>query len=108
VVFNHFGGPLGAPTIKDRVFGFATYEGYRESASRRVNGTVPTAAFRSEILRALPVPETKVLLDALPLPNAFVDDDIGRFEGIRNATSRENHFVGQGSRNEELTSRITQ
>ena len=58
IVFNQFGGTLGAPIVKDRVFAFATYEGYRESASRRVNGTVPTQAYRDEILRALPFPET--------------------------------------------------
>ncbi len=96
VVFNQFGGTLGAPIIKDRVFGFATYEGYRESASRRVNGTVPTPAFRSEILRALPIPETKALLDVLPLANSPINEDIGRFEGISNALSRENHFVAKG------------
>ena len=96
IVFNQFGGTLGAPIIKDRVFGFVTYEGYRESASRRVNGTVPTQPYRNEILRALPLPETKALLDVLPLPNAPINADVGTFEGIRNATSRENHFVAKG------------
>ncbi|MGH9627525.1 MAG: TonB-dependent receptor domain-containing protein, partial [Bryobacteraceae bacterium] len=96
IVFNQFGGTLGAPIIKDRVFGFVAYEGYRESASRRVNGTVPTPAFRSEILSALPYPETQILMDVLPQPNVPINDDVGRFEGIRSATSRENHFVGKG------------
>lgn len=96
IVFNQFGGTLGAPIIKDRVFGFVTYEGYRESASRRVNGTVPTQSYRNEILRALPLPETKAMLDVLPLPNGPINADVGTFEGIRNATSRENHFVGKG------------
>lgn len=96
IVFNQFGGSLGAPIVKDRIFGFATYEGYRESASRRSNGTVPTASYRSEILNALPFPETRILLDVLPLPNVPINNDIGTFEGIRNALSRENHFVGKG------------
>lgn len=96
IVFNQFGGTLGAPIIKDRIFGFATYEGYRESASRRVNGNVPTQSFRNEILSALPFPETKLILDTLPLPNVPINTDIGAFEGIRNATSRENHFVAKG------------
>lgn len=96
VVFNQFGGSLGAPIIKDKVFGFATYEGYRESASRRVNGTVPSPSFRNEILAALPFPETKALLNVLPLPNVLINDDVGRFEGIRNATSHDNHFVAKG------------
>lgn len=96
IVFNQFGGSLGGPILKDRIFGFGTYEGYRESASRRVTGTVPTAAFRNEILRTYPVPETKIMMDLLPMPNTPINDDIGRFEGIRNATSKENHFVGKG------------
>ena len=96
IVFNQFGGTLGAPIVKDRVFAFATYEGYRESASRRVNGTVPTQSYRDEILRALPFPETKLMMDVLPQPNVPINSDIGTFEGIRNATSRENHFVLKG------------
>jgi hypothetical protein len=96
IVFNQFGGTLGGPIIRDRIFGFAAYEGYRESASRRVNGTVPTQAFRNEILRALPFDVMRVTLDTVPLPNVPINADIGRFEGIRNATSRENHFVAKG------------
>lgn len=96
VVFNQFGGSLGGPVIRDRLFFFGTYEGYRESASRRVNLTSPTPAYRSEILRALPMPETKILLDILPLPNVPINDDIGRFESIRSAESRENHVVAKG------------
>ncbi len=87
---------MGGPVIRDRAFVFGAYEGYRESASRRVNGTVPTVSYRNEILRALPFAETKVLLDVLPLPNVPVNDDLGRFEGIRNATSRENHVLLKG------------
>src|SRR5262245_19077061 len=68
-VFNQFGGSLGGPVIRDRAFAFGAYEGYRESASRRVSGTVPTVPYRNEIFRALPFAETKILLDILPLPN---------------------------------------
>jgi len=35
----------------------------------------------------------KAHLDLLPLPNVAVNDDIGRFEGIRSAKSTENHTV---------------
>ena len=95
-VFNQFGGSGGGPILRDRAFVFAAYEGYRESASRRVNGTVPTPSYRTEILRALPFAETRVHLDMLPLPNVPINTDVGRFEGIRNATSRENHVVAKG------------
>jgi outer membrane receptor protein involved in Fe transport len=95
-VFNQFGGSAGGPILRDRLFVFGAYEGYRESSSRRVNGTVPTPAYRTEILRALPFQEMRTLLDLLPLPNGPINDDVGRFEGIRNALSTENHGVLKG------------
>ena len=55
-VFNQFGGSAGGRIIRDKLFIFGAYEGYRESASRRVNATVPTASYRTEILRAYAVP----------------------------------------------------
>lgn len=95
-VFNQFGGSVGGPILKDRIFGFVAYEGYRESASRRVNGTVPTQSYRDEILRALPFPETRQILNTMPLPNVPVNADVGGFEGIQNAISRENHVTSKG------------
>jgi outer membrane receptor protein involved in Fe transport len=95
-VFNQFGGSAGGRIIRDKAFIFGAYEGYRESASRRVNATVPTASYRSEILKALPFPEMRTLLDTLPMPNVPINDDLGRFEGIRNALSRDNHVLLKG------------
>ncbi len=93
VVFNQFGAAAGGRVIRDKLFVFGAYEGYRESAARRINGTVPTPSYRSEIQRAQPSPEMKIHLDMLPLPNVAINDDIGRFEGVRSATSRENHTI---------------
>ena len=95
-VFNQFGGTAGGSIVRDRIFIFGAYEGYRESASRRVNATVPTPSYRSEILKALPFPEMTTILNTLPLPNVPINDDVGRFEGIRNATSRDNHILLKG------------
>ncbi|MBM3755452.1 MAG: TonB-dependent receptor [Acidobacteria bacterium] len=93
IVFNQFGAAAGGRIIRDKLFFFGAYEGYRESASRRVNGTVPTPSFRSEIQRAHPSAEMKVHLDMLPLPNVAINDDIGRFETVRSVRSRENHTI---------------
>src|SRR5207249_5299562 len=75
--FNQFGGSLGGPIVRNRAFFFATYEGYRETAGVTVQGTVPTQALRDQILAALPFPETKIALDALPQPNTPVNADVG-------------------------------
>ena len=37
-----------------------------------------------------------IILDTLPLPNVAINDDVGRFEGIRNALSRDNHVLLKG------------
>ncbi len=107
IVFNQFGSAAGGKIIRDKLFVFGTYEGYRESASRRVNGAIPTQSFRNEILRALPFPETKAMLDLLPAVNVPVNDDIGRVEGIRNATSKENHVIVKGDYRVTAASNLT-
>ena len=93
VKFNQFGGSLGGPIDRNHAFFFTTYEGYRETAGIRVNGNVPTQALRDQVLAALPFPETKIALDAMPLPNEPINADIGRFNGVGTRTRRENHIV---------------
>src|SRR5262249_22094436 len=44
----------------------------------------------------LPFQEMRIILDTLPQPNVPINADVGRFEGIRNALSRENHVVLKG------------
>jgi hypothetical protein len=95
-VFNQFGGSLGGPVWRDKAFFFFTYEGYRESAFQRITDTVPTRRLKSEILQALPFPETKILMDTLPDPVVPIDDDRGRFEGAGLRQMKENHFVVKG------------
>lgn len=95
-VFNQFGGSLGGPVLRSKLFFFGTYEGYRESAFVRVQGNVPTQALRDQILAALPFPETKIVLDTLPLPTEPRNADIGFFVGARNRERDENHVVAKG------------
>lgn len=51
--WNQFGGSLGAPILRNRVFGFFDYQGTRRRTGGSLITTVPTAAERSGDLTAL-------------------------------------------------------
>src|SRR5438270_2200625 len=51
--WNQFGGSVGAPIIKDRLFAFFDYQGARRRTGGSLIATVPTAAERSGDLTAL-------------------------------------------------------
>src|SRR5574340_166431 len=95
-VYNQFGGSFGGPIIKNRVFGFGTYEGYRESIFARLTGTVPSASLRQSILAALPFEETRMLMGTLPQPTVPLDENRGRFEGAGLRSSSDNTAVLKG------------
>ena len=95
VRFNQFGGSLGGPIVRKRAFFFGTYEGYRETAGTRVQGTVPTQQLRDQILAALPFPETQIVLDTMPLPTEFRNEEIGFFVAARDREREENHVVAK-------------
>jgi hypothetical protein len=78
VRFNQFGGSLGGAIVRNRAFFFVALESYRETFGVTVNGTVPTQQLRDRILAALPMPETVMVLDVIPLPNEPINADIGR------------------------------
>jgi hypothetical protein len=51
--WNQFGGSVGAPILKDKLFGFFDYQGTRRRTGGSILTTVPTAAERSGDLSAL-------------------------------------------------------
>ncbi len=51
--WNQFGGSVGAPIVKDKLFGFFDYQGTKRRTGGSVLTTVPTAAERSGDLSAL-------------------------------------------------------
>src|SRR5439155_1386984 len=65
--FNQFGGSLGGPILKNRIFIFGVYEGYRDRRSTTINGAVPTPRLRDAMTARFP--DYKLLLDNFFLPN---------------------------------------
>jgi Carboxypeptidase regulatory-like domain/TonB dependent receptor len=50
VIRNTFGGSLGGPILKDRLFFFGTYEGGRLAENLQVNRNVPSANLRDGVI----------------------------------------------------------
>ena len=95
--FHQYGGTLGGPILRNKAFFFAAYEGYDENVQQNLSATVPYQQIRDEILSALPFPETKTVLDVLPLPTepivssqGVVDTRIGRWRGLGTRKRTEN------------------
>ncbi|HZV86189.1 MAG TPA: carboxypeptidase regulatory-like domain-containing protein [Candidatus Binatus sp.] len=62
---NQYGGTFGGPVLKDKLFFFASYEGFRQVAPQVSSTRVPTAAERATVTD----PISKSLLQFWPAPN---------------------------------------
>jgi hypothetical protein len=67
---NQFGGTLGGPIVRGKVFFFLDYEGVRQRSGNILNVVVPTAAARA----AAAAPIQQALMQ-LPLPNGPITSD---------------------------------
>src|SRR5262245_59143905 len=95
--FHQYGGTVGGPVVRNKAFFFAAYEGYDENVQLNLSATVPYQQIRDEILSALSFPETKTVLDVLPLPTepivssqGVVDTRVGRWRGLGTRKRTEN------------------
>ncbi len=91
--FNQYGGSLGGPIRKDRIFVFGAYEGYQERNAVALQGNVPTPLLRDEMIGA--VPAYKTVLDLYPLPNQPFNATAvtGTYIGAGSQTASDNHIV---------------
>jgi len=96
LTFNQFGGSLGGPIRKDKVFIFGAYEGYREVEGAFVQGNVPTEGVRAQMLRA--VPAYKLALDVFPLPSQPTGPAaiVGLYSAAKAARRDDDHYDLKG------------
>lgn len=89
--FNQFGGSIGGPIVKNKLFIFGVYEGYRDRAFTVVQENVPTPRLRNDMLAGLPA--YKQLLDFVPLPNQpyAATADVGLYRDPRSSIRNDNH-----------------
>ncbi len=87
---NQFGGSLGGPILKNRLFFFINFEGVRQTNPVVYNGVLdPTASFRSTVDSRL-----QSLVAQIPLPNAGTvpgNPNLGYYNGTRTAQLTENN-----------------
>jgi outer membrane receptor protein involved in Fe transport len=116
---NQFGGGVGGPIRRDKMFWFAGYEGTRERQGLNYNVTVPTAAeragiFSSEIIdpltgNAFPndtVPSNRIdgvatyFMKFLPLPNSGSEYVFSPSQSFRRdqVNSRYDYYVNDNNR----------
>jgi outer membrane receptor protein involved in Fe transport len=95
-VFNQFGGAFSGPIKRDRAFFFADYEGYRQSVTSVISGSVPTPQFRQTLLTA--VPAYAKALSVVPDPNQSYAPTADTALYIAGApqVSTDNHFDLKG------------
>ncbi len=104
---HQFGASFGGPLIKNRLFSFAVYEGYRQDSFAAINSDVPTAEYRALAIAA--VPAYQQFFDTLPPPNQpyAAGARTGVFNGSGSSVANDDHLVLRGDYNVNNTNRFS-
>ena len=106
-VFNQFGGSFGGPIIKNKLFVFGVYEGYRQRRFATLSANMPTVELRTPAIAA--VPAYKPFFDTLPLPNQpyIPGATVARYIGFGSNAANDDHLVFRGDYNINDLNRVT-
>ena len=107
LVFNQFGGSFGGPIIRNKLFFFGVYEGYRQVGRVSLNGYLPTPLFRDRAIAALPA--YKRFLDLVPVPNtpSAPGAIAGFYQNAHPNPAHDNHGVVRTDYNINATNRLS-
>ena len=95
VRFNQFGGSFCGPVVRNRLFFFGVYEGYRQSSFANLVGQTPTPELKAQAVAA--VPAYKDILSLWPNPTeAYPANALtGVYRGAGSNTAADNHAVAR-------------
>jgi outer membrane receptor protein involved in Fe transport len=104
--FDQFGGSIGGPVVRSRLFFFGAYEGVRSRQDKVLRGNVPTPEWRAEALSRNPV--YKPFFDLFPDPtDPYQASALTARATLTRAESRDDHNVtARGDINLSNTDRI--
>ncbi len=95
VRFNQFGGSIGGPIVRNRLFFFAVYEGYRQSSFVNLAGQVPTPELKAQAIAAVPAYRDILALWPNPTESYAANALTGIFRGAGSNTATDNHLVAR-------------
>ena len=96
VVYNQFGGSLGGPAIKNKLFFFGAFDGYRLRGFQALNGQVPTKEFKARVGAATKIYDK--MFSVFPEPNQpyAATANTGGWVGSGSEQGNDNHAVIRG------------